>query len=327
MAITTSDFLSLTRYLDDVFNEAKDRKIDEVTGNKLFKVSDTGRRQFIHQIIHGLGGVQEVSQGQQYPLVNSEEGDQITWTQRQFAARFAVTKQMRMFDLYDDINALARTMTEDAFDKIDQSYADILGFGWSTSHTDVYGGTFSGVGPDGLALFSSVHSNDTTSRTYSNLIVNSASTADPVLARDPIIKTRAVAMVYKDPEGHVRPTMLDTIVVTPTLEDAVERILYSNQLSGSANNDINPLKGKITKLIVYPRLTTLTGGTDASAYWFMADSRKVGEALQSKFSQRPQLMGPDQVFNNKDWEWTLDYLYTNGIGFQQYIWGSRGTAA
>ena len=326
MAITTSDFLSLTRYLDDTFNEAKDRKIDDVVGNKIFKISDTNRRQFIHQLIHGLGGIQSVAQGADYPLINSEEGDQITWTQNQFGGRFAVTKQMRMFDLYDDIDALARTLTEDAFDRIDQSYADILGNGWATSHTTVFNQLFSGVGPDGLALFSSVHSNDTTSRTYSNLIVNSASTADPVLARDPIVKTRALAMTYKDPEGHVRPTTLDTLIVTPTNEDLAERTIYSTLLPGSMNNDSNTLKGKIRNLIVYPRLSTLTGGTDASAYWFLADSSKK-ETLQSKFSQRPQLMAPEQVYANKNWEWTLDFLYVNGIGFQQFVWGSRGTAA
>ena len=326
MAITQADFSALTDDLQEIWNETAKTKIDEVVGNKLFQVRDTSRRTHDELILHGVSGISEVTPGQDLPTVTSEQGDQITYTQRYFGGTFAVTKEMRKFDLYDQIEGLARSLTEDAFDGIDQSYADVLGFGWSTTYTDVWGGTVTSTGPDGVALISASHSNDTTSRTYDNRILNSAGTPDPVVSRDAIVYTRSLAMRYKDPNALVRPIMLDTIVVTPVNEDVVERILYSTQLSGSANNDINPLKGKLTNLIVWPRLTTLTGGTDAAQYWFLCQKSKVGETLKAKFAERPSLDAPEQIYANKNWTYSCDFFYTVGIGFEAFLYGSRGTA-
>jgi hypothetical protein len=55
---------------------------------------------------------------------------------------------MRKFDLYNQIEGICRTITEDAFDSVDQSLADKLIHGWITTYTDVYGDTVTSVGPD-----------------------------------------------------------------------------------------------------------------------------------------------------------------------------------
>ena len=90
--------------------------------------------------------------------------------------------------------------------------------------------------------------------------------------------------------------------------------------------DSNPLKGKISKIIVWPRIDVRTGGTDTDQYWFMADSRKVGETLKSKFAERPSLDAPEEIYENKTWEYSIDFYYTVGLGLAAYIRGSRGTA-
>lgn len=326
MPITTTDFPALVDDLESIFNERARVKLAESKGMELFDVQDSVRKTHQHLVLHGVGGIREVAEGADFPSIATDEGDNITFTQRQFAAKVAVTKQMRLFDLHDQIVAVATSIIDDAFDKIDQSMADVLTYGTSTSYTDVYNGTVTSTGPDSLALFSTAHTNGiaTSSRTYSNVITNSASTANVALARDPIVQTRANAMVYKDPNGIVRPVNLDTLIVSPKNEDLAKRILFSDQMSGTGNNDTNPLKGAVPNLIVWPRLNTRSDGTDTSNYWFLADSSKVKNTLKAFFAERPALDAPEQVFANKNWEWTLDYLYSWGFGFQAYLFGSTG---
>lgn len=321
--ITQSDFPALTDDLQSIFNEAAKNKVAEMKSKQIFKIFDTDRLTYDHLILHGVSGIQRVADGADLPIINSEEGDTITYTQEYYGARFAVTKKMRKFDLHDQIQQLPKTLVEDAFNKIDQSLADVLLNGFSASnYSDVYGVSVSAVGPDGLALFSTAHTNNINSNTFSNII-----TSNPVLSRAAIVTARKQAMTHLDPNGINRPIHLDTLIVAPSNEDLAERILYSELMPGNANNDINALKGKVKTLIVWERLETRTDGTDTSAYWFMCDSAKVGESLMALFAERPTLDAPDQVYANKNWEYSCDFYYAIGRGYPAYIFGSNASGS
>ena len=56
----------------------------------------------------------------------------------------------------------------------------------------------------------------------------------------------------------------------------------------------------------------------------MCDSAKSSETLKSKFAKRPSLEGAEQTMRNKNWEYTVDFYYTTGIGFPVFVWGSTG---
>lgn len=321
--ITVKDFPALTDDLQGIFNEVAKTKVAEMKGNKIFNVFDTKRRTFDHLILHGVDGIKEVTPGQDLPNIQGEEGDSITWTQRYFGGIASVTKEMRKFDLHNQIESIVRSLAVDAFDKIDQSLADVLLHGFSSSsYTDVYGATTAATGPDAFALFYTAHSNNLNSDTFSNVI-----TSNPALSRAAIITARAQGMTHKDPNGHKRPINLDTLVVAPSNEDLAERIVLSELIPGSANNDRNTLKGKIKRIIVWERLEENSAGTDTSAYWFMYDSSLVGESLQALFAERPSLDAPDQVYKNKNWDYSLDFFYTTGIGYPAYIFGSDASGS
>jgi len=321
--ITKEDFPSLTDDLQSIFNETAKTKVADMKGNKIFNVFDTDRLTYDHLILHGVSGIQRVADGSDLPRLNSEEGDSITWTQEYYGAIFSVTKKMRKFDLYDQISQLPKSLVEDAFDKIDQSLADVLLNGFSASnYTDVYGVSVSAVGPDALALFSASHSNNINSDTFSNII-----TSDPVLSRTAIVTARKQGLTHKDPNGMIRPVNLDTLIVAPSNEDLAERILYSELMSGTGNNDVNALKGKIKTLIVWERLETRSDGTDTSAYWFMVDSAKVSESLQCLFAERPSLDAPDEVYLNKNWDYSCDFYYAIGRGYPAYVFGSNASGS
>jgi len=323
MPILTKDFPSLTDDLQSIFNEAAKNKVADMKGNKIFNVFDTNRLTYDHLILHGVAGIQRVAEGADLPKLTGEEGDSITYTQQYYGAIVGVTKKMRKFDLYDQISQLPKTLADDAFDKIDQSLADVLLNGFSASnYTDVYGVSVSAVGPDGLALFSTSHTNNLNSNTFSNII-----TSNPVLSRTAIVTARKQGLVHKDPNGINRPINLDTLVVAPSNEDLAERILYSQLMSGTGNNDINALKGKIKTVIVWPRLETRTGGTDTSAYWFMLDSSKVGESLNCLFAERPSLDAPEEIYQNKNWDYSCDFYYAIGKGYPAYVFGSNASGS
>ena len=271
MPILTTDFSSLTDDLESIFNEVSKSKIAEMVGPKIFNVGDTTRKTHEHLVLHGIAGVEDVSEGQDLPKVTGEEGDTIQWTQRRYGVIVAITKDMRMFDLHNQIDSVVRSITEDAWNKLEQDYADTLSYGWDTSFTNVYGTTTASVGPDGVELFSASHTTPVTTDNFTNLLAGD--TANPVLARSAIVASRVAASVHQDPNGIIRPINLDTLVVAPSNADLAERILNSPQVAGTANNDIEPLRGKI-KLVVWPHLETRSDSTDTSAYWFI---KKIAE--------------------------------------------------
>lgn len=322
MPILVSDFPALTDDLQEIFNEVARRKISENKGFSVFNVFDTDRRSYDHLILHGVKGIKRVTPGEDLPKITGKQGDEITWTQEYFGGMVDITKEMRKFDLHNQIETIVRSISQESFDDVDQSLADRLTGGWDTSYTDVYGDTFSAVGPDGLALFSAVHSNNVTSTQFSN-IINDGTNSNPALSRDAIVYMRAQGLKHKDPNNMVRPINYDTVIVGPENQDIAERIINSQYLPGSANNDKNPLYGKV-KVIVWPRLAAHSDGTDTDAYWFMIDSSGIKETLQCLFAERPSLDAPEQVYRNKNWEYSLDYFYTIGCGYPAYIAGSKG---
>lgn len=322
MPITVSDFSSLTDDLQSIFRETAEAAIADMKGQMIFDVKDTDRRTYDHLVLHGQAGIERVAEGSDLPTVTSVEGDSITYTQKRYGAVVPITKDMRMFDLYDAIEGQVRSITQDGFDKVDQSMADVLLHGWDTSYTDVYNQTETSTGTDGLALFSTVHTNNLNSTTFRNQIKDSSATENPALSRDAIVTARKDGMVYQDPNGIVRPVRLNTLLVTPTNEDLAERIVLSTQQSGTANNDVNPLKGKMD-IMVWERLEADGQGTSYSNYWFMLDKR-ANESLKALFAERPTLDAPEQVYKSKNWDYSIDYYYTLGRGFPAYVWGSQG---
>jgi len=327
MAIKTTDFPILTDDLQELTVTTMNHAVAEMdTADMVFDIKDVVRKTYDLGIIHGVSGVERVAEGSDYPRASTEEGDTLTLTQAKYGSIVPVTEEMRLFDLYDQISETAQTIVEDGMDKLDQSLADVLGNGFSASaYTDVYGDSVTPTGPDGFALFYALHSNAATSNTFSNIITDA--TVNPALSRSAIIAERVRGMTYADVNGLIRPIKLDTLIVAPTNEDLAERLLFSNQIPGEANNDVNALKGKIKSLKVWERLETRGDATDTSAYWYMADSARVKKSMKTIFSRRPQLFAPNDVYETGDWEYKFSYLYQYGFGWAPYIRGSNATGA
>lgn len=323
----TGDFSALTDYLTEIFNESAKRRIADWKGKLLFDTSTPERQDYTYRMLDGVAKFVRVAEGGQFPVASSVQGDSATWTQKRYGGRVSITKDMRKFDLYNEMDRLVRSETDAAFDAIDQSMADLLLNGFTgTSYTDIFGESQSNTAPDGVVLFSASHTNNQNSNTARNLI-RKVSTANPALDRASIVNARKDAKVHQDANGLIRPINLDRLIVTPTNEDLAERIVMSSGPAGTPNVDINPLKSSVNNIIVWERLETSGQGTDTSAYWFMADSRTVKDALHAPMTQLPMLTAPHTVHDSLNWEYILDCYFALGVGDPFGIWGSTGANA
>lgn len=327
MAILRSDFPTLTEKLNQWYNEASRDAISDWVGKDYFDVGETDWEVFNTLNLYGLGRPSRVSEAQQFPILNTEEGDSISLTQIQYADRFGVSKRMRKFERYDQIQPLARSMADGFFDSIDQSQADILTNGFSgSSFTDVYGYSQSNLAADGVVAFSASHTNNHNSDTFSNLITNAAGTANPALDRDPIVNTVAAGRKYRDPNNLNRPVKLNRLLVSATKHDLAQRIVYSQGVQGTPNVDSNPLRSDVNSLVLWSRLDQDAAGNDRSGRWFMCDAKSVKTSLQSPFAQRPMMFPPEEINDSKTWEWTGDMFYIMGVDHPKFVFGTDGSA-
>lgn len=328
MAILTTDFPTLTQKLNEWFNEAASLAVESWIGQQLFDVGETNWQTYNGLILNGAAKFDRVGEGQQLPVGSISEGDSMSITQKRYGGRISITKDMRMFDRYDQIEEVAKDNTQYAFDRIDQSQADLLLNGFTgSSYTDVYGSPQSNLCADGVVLFSASHTNNQNASTARNLIRNAAATANPALDRASIITARKDAKINRDPNSANRPVNLDRLIVSATNEDLAERTVYSSGVVGTPNVDLNPLKGKINNIMVWSRCDVSGQGTDTSAQWYLADSRFSKKTLKSPFAQKPTMYAPSQVEDSKNWEYTLDAYYTLGLLWPFGVWGSTGTSS
>lgn len=324
MTFTTADYPKLTQKLNEVFNESASTEVSEWVGKGIFDCPDTDWKTYDYLALHGTGGFTRVAEGGDLPLASSNEGDSASWSQKRHGSRIVITKDMRMFDRWDQMKEVTSSEVEFAFDRIDQSMADVLLNGFTgTTYTDVFNETVSNLAVDGVVLFSASHTNNINSRTYRNLIRNSAGSANPALDRAAVVKARSDAKIYRDPNNANRRINLDRLIVPATAEDAAERTIYSGGVTGTPNVDKNPLNGRV-QVMVWSRLDVDGQGTDKSAYWFMADSKKVGRSLKAPFAQRPMMGESDTINESLNWNYPVDAYYTLGIGYPVFIWGSTG---
>lgn len=323
--ILSSDFTTLTQKLNEWFNEAASLAVEGWMGQQLYDVSETNWQVYNGLILNGAAKFSRVAEGGQLPAGSVVEGDSASYTQKRYGGRISISKDMRMFDRYDQIEEVVKDNTQYAFDRIDQSQADLLLNGFTgTSYTDIYGDVQSNVTADGVVFFSASHTNNQNANTARNLIRNSAGTANPALDRAAIVTARKDAKINKDPNSANRPIDLNRLVVSATNEDLAERVVYSSGVAGTPNVDLNPLKGKVNNIMVWSRCDTRGDGTDTSAYWFLADARFTKKTLKSPFAQKPTMYAPTEVHDSLNWEYPIDSYYTLGLLWPFGVWGSTG---
>lgn len=181
----------------------------------------------------------------------------------------------------------------------------------------IYGGkSYDKTTGDGKGLFATDHPGKKTGVPTQCNVFTTALTDSTAL-----YKLANVGRNFKNQSGNVMGYTFDTIIIpgnTPALEDLLKRIIHSDQIVGSANNDINTQKG-IWKLIVNHRWEAAVG----TAPYILMSSEAQRELNAGVFFDRVALDVSNEVLNkSRNLEWSGYARWSAGFNnWAAYIMG------
>ena len=181
----------------------------------------------------------------------------------------------------------------------------------------IYGGkSYDKTTGDGKGLFATDHPGKKTGVAAQCNVFTTALTDSTAL-----YKLANVGRNFKNQSGNVMGYTFDTIIIpgnTPALEDLLKRIIHSDQIVGSANNDINTQKG-IWKLVVNHRWEAAAG----TAPYILMSSEAQRELNAGVFFDRVALDVSNEVLNkSRNLEWSGYARWSAGFNnWAAYIMG------
>lgn len=169
----------------------------------------------------------------------------------------------------------------------------------SEGATFLYGGkSYDKTTGDGKGLFATDHLGKKTGvASQCNVFTTALTSAEQ------LYKLANVGRNFKNQSGNVTGYQFDKIIIpgnTPALEDLIKRILHSDQIVGSANNDINTQKG-VWDLIVDHRWEAAAG----TAPYILMSSEAQRELNAGVFYDRVALDVANEVdINSRNLKWS-----------------------
>lgn len=266
--------------LEAIFNVKKSKKFGERMGG----MTEFGNFQIVDE-----GGIAEADELQ--------EGFGKLITHLAFNKSFTITREMLDDDRLDDAKVIAKNyMKAYKRSKLDFATQSLV----TEGATFLYGGkTLDKTTGDGVGLFATNHPGKVSGvAAQSNVFTNPLGNDIKMLNR-----LANIGRNFKNESGVINGYTFDTLIIpgnTPELEETANRIIGTNLVVGSANNDINTQKGK-WRLIVNHRWEAAAG---TAPYIIM--SSEANEALQgSVFYNRVPLDIANEInLKTRNFEWS-----------------------
>lgn len=233
----------LRKVFYDTYNEVPEQysKIFHVKTSSKAKETDYGLGAFRPWKKFG-SSMTTVADATNMPSVEYQKinpGLERTYVHEEFASGFAVERKFIDDEQYDVIMKLPKDHARAGRYKVEQDAASLFNEALKATPTvNIY---------DGEPLFSHDHplvenKNDETTAKGDNLI-------DGVLSADTLEKALLLARKQVDEAGKLITMNFDTIVVPPALETKARILLNSTLVTGSNNNDVNVLKGRLNIVV------------------------------------------------------------------------------
>lgn len=286
-----------------IFNETETQF--ETMYDKIFHVQTSNKAFEKDTALSGIGQLEETAELEAIPYEDATPGWDVTYVHRKFAKGRMVSQEMIDDEKFNMIAKLPRSLANAKMRTKEQAAADVFNYGFVAGG----GGLARFEGGDSKALFATDHVNRAGTVTQSNRITTPLSQTS-LQAVISAMKTR------RDSKNQIVTFTPDTLLVPPALEYTARVILESTQVVGSANNDVNPVKGALN-LIVWPYLTSSTA-------WFVLDSK----AHELNFFNRKDegVKGPVYDFDNEAAKWKAVCRFSVGFSDWTGVYGSTGTA-
>ena len=265
------------KFVSDVFNEKTSKKYAEKSAG-----------------LTSIGNMQITGEGENAPIDNIQEADPKLIIHNTFQNGFSCSKEMK-----DDGDIdIMKTASQNLVRSYKRTRCELASNALVTeaSTFTMSGRKLDKTTGDGQALFSTAH----TSKKFgnqSNVFTNAFGTDTKMLNR-----LANIGRNFRNNSGNVGGYTFDTIIIpsnVPELEDLIKRIIRSDLIVGSSNNDVNTQKG-MWNLIVDPLWQVESG-----APYILMSSEANKELQGNKFYDRVPLDVANWVDpKNRNLNWT-----------------------
>jgi hypothetical protein len=263
---------------------------------------DTSSRQFEEDVgISSFGLAVVKPEGSPISYDSERQGFITRYQHTVYALGFIITRELMEDDLYDVVGkrkaqGLAYSMRQTK----EIVVANLYNRAFNTSFT--FG--------DGKAMCVSDHPN-VAGGTWSNILATAADISEAALEQASID-----IQAFTNDRGLLIAARPQCLIITPSQEFEVKRILGSTSRVNTANNDLNAIKtmGIIPEVVVNHYLT------DADA-WFIRTSVKNGPKL---YERRADEFGMDNDFDTENAKFKASARYSVGITDPRGIYGTPG---
>lgn len=237
-----------------------------------------------------------VDEGSPAPLDEQQQGFSKLIEFNQFMKKISMTKEMKEDGEEEVMKSRARNLVS-SYKRTRAEFASKFMTAGAT--TFVYGGkTFDATTGDGKALFATDHPGIKSGVAAQSNVFTNAFGSDTVMLN----RLANILYNYKNQSGVKQGYKADTIIIpsnVPALEDLIKRIIASEKIVGSGNNDVNTQMGKWT-LVVDPLWEVASG-----APYIIMSSEANKDLMANLFYDRIQLEVESQVdFDTKNLEYT-----------------------
>lgn len=225
---------------------------------KLFKTISISGDLWQSTEIGDLQNFSEVDEGTDFQFVSPRQGANKSLRPKKYGLGFQITREAIDDGKFSMVSDQMKALAESAIDSQEQSAMDIFNNGFATTN----------VGRDGLALFSTAHTNPSglTWRNRPTTHVDLSSSALDAALTD--FETQQL----RD-SGKIVNMMPRVLLVHPSQRRYANELIGSDLKADSSENNMNSLKGEGLVVMSSPRLT------DTDAWFLLAAPEKTGLKL------------------------------------------------
>lgn len=282
----------------DTFGETYDQW--EPLWNKFFEVKQSNKAFEKVQGVTSLPIAGKKDQGSEVQFVDMNQGFQKEYVNITYAIGVNITMEMVEDEQYDIINQIPEMLGESIRHTEEIVAHNVLNNGFDSAF----------AGPDGLSLFNASHPNVATTDTQSN-----RPTIASDLSQTSLEQGLIDVMNFRDDQNKVINVRKRKLVVPTQLGFTAEKILSSEYVTGSANNDRNVIAGALD-LVVTPYLT------DPNA-WFIINGVRNGLTFVDRKSRE---LDRRNGRRNKDEEVMAFRRFSVGFSDWRGAYGSPGAS-
>ena len=314
----TSEHLQL---IDKFFNDEMKKKLDQMVFMKIFGEETNNHLNDTVVMQDWVDGIEYIPENAEYPDIKPGGEHKMTFTKYKYGWKIVITEEMIRLNDYTKLPKIVRSATQRAFDKIEQSLADMFPHGFSTaSYVDVWKRTMHAIGDEGRALF---NNDDKTIITLNN-------NQNPELSLAALDAIYVMGTKHRDAQGNHKSISYDTLLVPPALRSKADILVNSDRIPGSNDNAPNPIKGRF-KVVVSTWLggNVNFNGSDVNTdkYWYVFDSSNVKDQLRVIWAWHPQIVHQDVNENTNNHVSRLSFMYSRGFLNMSYVAGSTWETA